>query len=323
MPDLQRKRPYLVFSDSFLSKKRDNETPTVVLLLLNKMSKLFSNSLIHHFNLQSSKRGILKTTAASNIGFLQRSPIKTSSSIRFYSSTFSKYAPSNNDDDDDFILLYHRDSERNKLPQAAFAFSILNSTYWLWYTLDFIPAVNASPLGVQVSPMIGVGGVAFGFLINFVTGLYPSTLVSKLGYAPKDRQVHVWKHNLFPFITASKEAKVYPLGTLRLSTSSEDTQSLLQDSFNYSGHLGLQAKDERLPLLLEVRKRFELKDPELLLQVMLDPKAMDEMGRSRSDRKKKQPQQQSKKTASPEQATVSSVEPVNIKPRYAKKNKKR
>lgn len=233
--------------------------------------------------------------------------------LRFYSGTISRYTPSK--DEDDFVLLYHRDSKRNKLPQAALAFSILNSTYWMWYTLDFIPAVNAS--GFQINPLIGVGGVAFGLLINVVTGLYPYSLVSKLGYAPKDQELHVWKHDLFPFLQEAKHAKQYSLGTLRLNTSSDDTQNLLQDSSTYTGHLGMQANDERLPLLMEVRKRIELKNPELLLRVLLDPNAMEEMGRNRPDRKKKQPKR--KKQAARE--AKSNIEPINIKRRYAKKNK--
>lgn len=299
------------------------------------MSKLISQSLIR-FNAQPYKRRILIAPLHS---ISHRSETTTSSQfLRFYSSTsstsFASSSGGNNDDDkkknDDWVLLYQRDSERNRLPQAAFAFSILNSSYWLWYTLDFIPTINASPIDdLYVNPMIGVGGVTFGLMINVVTGLYPYLLVSKLGYAPKNQELSVWKHDLFPFIQEAKEPKRYSLGTLRLNTSSSDTQNLLQDSSTYTGHLGLQADDERLPFLMEVREKGELRDPQLLLQLLLDPKAMSDgqegdVGRSRNrgDRRKKQPKKKKKQPSAPE-ASKSSIEPINVKRRYAKKIKKR
>eukprot|EP00980_Cylindrotheca_fusiformis_P031269 scaffold26101_cov113-Cylindrotheca_fusiformis.AAC.1 len=74
--------------------------------------------------------------------------------------------------DDDQILLYQRNPERNVLPRAAFGFSIFNSTYWLWYVLDFIPAVNNTTTAAAASssasaadlyyihPAVGLGGLA-------------------------------------------------------------------------------------------------------------------------------------------------------------------
>ncbi|CAJ1931916.1 unnamed protein product [Cylindrotheca closterium] len=305
------------------------------------MSKKIPQSLIRLHEQSCKPRFLMASSIQSNIlGSSQKESGTTSSSslppvLRFYSSTSAIGAPSSSNDnssnkDDDWALLYERDSERNKLPQAALAFSILNSSYWMWYTVDFIPTINNSPIDdLYVNPMIGIGGVTLGLLINLVTGLYPFSLVSKLGYAPKDQQLHVWKHDLFPLIKQAKEPKIYSLGTLKFHTASNDTQDLLKDSSTYTGHLGLQANDERLPMLMEVREKGELKDPQLLLQAMLlDPKAMiygqEDMGRSRyrADRKQKQPKKK-KQEESPTETAKSSAEPINIKPRYAKKNKKR
>ena len=216
----------------------------------------------------------------------------------------------NSNDNDDMIVLYERDSERNKLPRAAFGFSIVNTTYWLWYALDFIPTVNASPIDdLHIDPMIGVGGIVLGLLINTVTGLYPASLVSKLSYSRTTNSLHLWGHDVFPWMRPQSNTTQpieYPLGTLTIANkSSNDAQRLLNDPLSYQGHLGLKEEVEkeeevlegekkkkkrkrRIPLLLmeiqEPRRELFLtsdktesqKDKQilLLLQTLLDPQAV-------------------------------------------------
>lgn len=221
----------------------------------------------------------------------------------------NKSIKNSNDDNDDMIVLYERNTERNKLPRAAFGFSIVNTTYWLWYALDFIPTVNSSPIDdLHIDPMIGVGGVVLGLLINTVTGLYPASLVSKLSYSRTTNSLYLWGHDLFPWMrpqsNTTTQPTEYPLGTLTIANkSSNDAQRLLNDPLSYQGHLGLKEEEEvlggekekkkmkrkrRIPLLLmeiqEPRRELFLssdktesqKDKQilLLLQTLLDPQAV-------------------------------------------------
>ena len=212
---------------------------------------------------------------------------------RFSSSLSTKEQVSTKEEN--LVSLYQRNSERNKLPRTAFGFSLLNTTYWLWYSLDFIPAVNASPIGdLHVNPSIGFGGVALGIFINLLTGIYPSSLISKLAFDTSTQQFFVWKHDL-PLIRESGEPLVYSLGSLKIDPSSAETQELLEKSSLYQGHLGVSVGGKLFPMLLEVREPSELLDPQLMLQALLDPQAMKQPTTTKTFRKKQHQLKQGRK----------------------------
>jgi hypothetical protein len=183
--------------------------------------------------------------------------------------------------DDDAVLqqiLYQRNTDRNTIPRAAFGASVFNTVYWLWYSLDFIPAVNASPIeDLHIDPAMGFGGLALGLMINSVTFLYPMSLISKLAYSPSTQTWHLWKHEL-PLIRPSTTPVSYSLGDLKMDPSSSETKNIL-DGLNgnltkYRGHLGISAEDKNIPFLLEIREPTEVMDSDLLLQALLNPQAM-------------------------------------------------
>jgi hypothetical protein len=183
--------------------------------------------------------------------------------------------------EDDYMVLYQRNSDRNTIPRAAFGVSLFNTIYWTWYSLDFIPAVNASPIeDLHIDPAVGLAGVALGILINSVTLLYPMTLTSKLAFSPTANMYKVWMHDL-PFITPSKQSTEYLLGGLSLDHSSSDVKKILTtydgDLRQYSGHLGIAIKGKKIPMLVEIRDREELLRPKLMLQALVNPQ--DVIGR--------------------------------------------
>ena len=205
----------------------------------------------------------------------------------------------NDNSNDDIIMLYQRDLGRNKVPRSAFVFSILNTTYWMWYALDFIPAVNASPIeDLHIDPMIGVGGVAFALLINGITGLYPSSLVSKLAYSQSSKSLLLWGHDL-PLIQQSMEPTEYPLGRISVDRKTADAQNLLKDPRTYRGHLPLKVPGKRIPLLMEIREpgkelflaKTKYSESEkqslLLLQSLMDPQAVLKSKKMKIGAKKK------------------------------------
>ena len=176
-----------------------------------------------------------------------------------------------NDDDSVTTLLYQRDSKRNLLPKSAFLVSSLNSIYWVWYVVDFVPALNASPIeNFHVDPIYGFGGLGLSILIQSAFTLYPLSLVSKISYrAPptanhfssnssddrrtkkkknsialqKQQEILVWKHTL-PLLQTSSKPLIFPVGGITMDKTSETTRTILEDLGGnigkFEGHLGLK-----------------------------------------------------------------------------------
>ena len=197
-----------------------------------------------------------------------------------------------NEDDDGIRLLYERDEERNTLPKTSFIVSSVNSIYWVWYVVDFVPAINASPIeSFHVNPTYAYGGLGLSILIQSAFALYPLSLVSKIGYrsttpvsersedgrgniknAPPTGhdEILVWKHTL-PFMRTSSEPLVFPVGGIGLDKTSDNTRIILEEHggnfASFEGFLGLQKDKEpkgntgiaaSLPLLLDIRKPSEV-----------------------------------------------------------------
>ncbi len=199
-------------------------------------------------------------------------------------------------DDDTLTLLYQRDDERNALPKTSFLVSSLNSMYWVWYVADFVPAVNASPVeNFHIDPIYGYGGLGLSILIQTAFTLYPLSLVSKIALSPTisnsdsgdgkkasatPQEILVWKHTL-PLLRTSSKPLVFPVGSISLDRTSENTRVILEDLGgnigNFEGFLGLKKVKETkqsslasyFPLLVDIRKPSEVCDSESMIQVLL------------------------------------------------------
>jgi hypothetical protein len=159
------------------------------------------------------------------------------------------------------------------LPKSAFLVSSLNSIYWIWYVVDFVPALNASPIeNFHVDPIYGFGGLGLSILIQSAFTLYPLSLVSKIAYrAPptanhfgsnssddrltkkqkkknntalqKQQEILVWKHTL-PLLQTSSKPLIFPVGGITMDKTSETTRTILEDLGGnigkFEGHLGLK-----------------------------------------------------------------------------------
>jgi hypothetical protein len=223
---------------------------------------------------------------------------------RFFSSVQKDDSSS---DGQNYQMLYQRNAERDKIPRAALGVSIFNTTYWSWYLLDFIPAVNNSPIeDLHIDPAVGFLGVGLGLLMNTVTILYPMSIVARLEIStPARDKLRVFMHDV-PLIRPSLKPIEYLLGDLSLDPSSSDTKKILNklngDLKQYRGHLGVAIKGKRIPLLLEIREETELFKPQLLLQALINPQdvvprgtrrtapfQMKQAGRQASNPSKKKP----------------------------------
>lgn len=184
------------------------------------------------------------------------------------------------------LPLYKRDSDRDYIPRVAFGMSFVNTLYWLWYAIDFIPAVNASPIeSLHIDPIVGYGALGLGIGINVMTAIYPAVLVAKMDFDETNNQLHVYRYNL-PFITVVSTPALYNLGDIKSSDLTKILEDYKGDFRRFKGHLALKAKGSTLPLLLEITDadRDVENGGEDLMHMILRPKAF--LSSRRQDRLK-------------------------------------
>ncbi|KAG7346742.1 hypothetical protein IV203_005811 [Nitzschia inconspicua] len=209
----------------------------------------------------------------------------------FSSSGENETARPDSESENEVIVLYKRDDNRNNLPRISFLASSFNFAYWIWYVFDFVPAVNSAPIqDLHVDPVYGFAGLGISILIQSAFTLYPTTLISKVAYQPTNnnvsrQQVLVWKHSL-PFVQPSRNPTTFHLGDIFMDKTSSDTSKILTeyegDIQKFQGHLGLGLKHGYIPLLLEIRESHEVCQPQMLLEVLLDPQRLKQASRKAS-----------------------------------------
>ena len=193
-------------------------------------------------------------------------------------------------------LLFEGSREKFALMRTGLGFSCFHTAYWLWYTTEFIPNVNASPMqNLHVEPAVGWAGFVFGLAIQAVFFVYPKRLVSRLTYRPAGfvsdgmaapAQVSIYTHQL-PLIQPATR----PTAVVRMSSSEETTATLLDplskpasvliDQLNgdiqaYEGVLAIRNPNKtrlpwRFPLLLDFQKDTRVPNSSRLLQALLYP----------------------------------------------------
>ena len=179
------------------------------------------------------------------------------------------------------ILLYQRANNRAAFPRAVLALSTFNSVYWFWYTLDFIPAVNQSPIDdFHVEPTFGYLGIALSLTLQTATLLYPQYLVSKLEYDEKTQDLTIYHHDV-PTIFPSALSFTYPLGKLTLDAGSADAKKLVDTQDLYRGSLALMVGGSRLPQMVDIQDG-ELKDSMRFIQILVTPERVINLPNSSS-----------------------------------------
>jgi hypothetical protein len=211
-------------------------------------------------------------------------------------------------------LLYERDPTNNKLPRLALFVSTFNTAYWAWYSLDFLPAINSSPVAdLHVDPLLGYIGLAFAGVLNVFIGLYPKRLISRVALVENEAEEHgstksasppvallVTVHDL-PLINPTPFGPKFNVGEIKIDPASAEAKQLATKDGDpatsmarFRGHLPLWVVDRRAPYLLNIQDDAEVVDPESLLHVLIDPEGF----LKQYDRKKAQQRQRSKKRRS-------------------------
>jgi hypothetical protein len=199
--------------------------------------------------------------------------------------------PQKNEPEEPEIVLYQRKTNPSvTLMQSGFAFSSLHTAYWIWYTTDFIPVVNAAQMqDLHVDPAIGWAGIAFAATLNFVFYLYPKRLVHKLSLRPDSQKIIVYTHrpplmrpNIYPIAS-------FPVGKHKAERSDSDSKKMTKylklnpsspealvivkeyggDVTRFRGNLKVGS---RWPYYnLNIQSAKDVPEPELLMEALLRP----------------------------------------------------
>jgi len=170
------------------------------------------------------------------------------------------------------IPIYQRDSKRTFFPRALLSFSTLHFGYWIWYVLDFTPAVNASQMEqLYVDPNMGYVGLAMSAGMMGAAGIYPRFLISEIWYDTYKNQAKIQCFSL-PFCSPKSISqfeidnhnnnnidKVVDLKTTTLKMDAEPKKltNLAQNSIFPMGHTPIHIQNQTGFLLLDINDNVE------------------------------------------------------------------
>mmetsp|Transcript_17536 Transcript_17536/g.26628 ORF Transcript_17536/g.26628 Transcript_17536/m.26628 type:complete len:230 (-) Transcript_17536:291-980(-) len=167
------------------------------------------------------------------------------------------------------IVLYQRAEGRANFQRSVIGLATLNTMYWLWYTVDFIPTVNQSPVSeIHIDSIFGYFGIGVSLVFQGISTMYPLRLISKLEYNRQEQNLMVYNYSS-PLVFPMKLGNIYTLGQITLRPDSAEAMNL-QSQGDFLGTIALTAKQQRTPLFIDIQEG-ELKDPKLFAQVLITP----------------------------------------------------
>ncbi|GAX22017.1 hypothetical protein FisN_6Hh264 [Fistulifera solaris] len=215
--------------------------------------------------------------------FRKSTPPAVDSTCRFVSSSPRK--------DEEELLLFERGNEQFTLIRTGLGFSSFHTAYWIWYTTDFVPAVNAANIPeLYVDPMLGVTGTIFAAGLQVIFFAWPKRLVSRLTFRAareeQPAQFRIYTHALLGVLPATRPTAVVPVTnntTSLMNPSSPEAKEVLADYADqlssYRGYLPIRhPKISWPPLMLDFRDSSNIPHPDRLLQALLNPKHFVAMG---------------------------------------------
>lgn len=194
-------------------------------------------------------------------------------------------------------LLFERGNDQFTLIRSGLGFSSFHTAYWIWYTTDFVPTVNAANIPeLYVDPMLGITGTLFAAGLQLLFFAWPKRLVSRLTYRPSrdiggqivPAQFCVYTHAILGVVPATVPSAVIPVtndkGHSLIDPSTHEAKEVLANFSdqlqNYRGYLRIRnPKMSWPPLVLDFRDSSKIPHPDRLLQALLNPKqfvAMDQ-----------------------------------------------
>ncbi|KAL3793924.1 hypothetical protein ACHAWO_002304 [Cyclotella atomus] len=185
--------------------------------------------------------------------------------------------------DQSYSLLYARSPARSFYPRTTLAFSSFNTLYWLWYTFDFTPSVNASAYEkaslqqidletldlLLVDTTMGYVGLGMALVIWGGSIWYPKHLVSAIWKSEGDDGGLAVSTLSLPFVQVPSI-----LGGTNTEFSKEQLQSESSVKFFNRGEIGVVGDRDTNEILIKLDGDLGKKRGHLALQV-IDPTASD------------------------------------------------
>lgn len=172
-----------------------------------------------------------------------------------------------------YALLYARSPTRSFYPRATLGFSTFNALYWLWYTFDFTPSVNASAYEkaalhqidaetldlLLVDSTMGYVGLGLALFIWGGSVWYPKHLVSAIWKSEGDLAVSTLG---VPFVKVPGI-----LGEMSTKFTERQLQSEPNVQFFNIGEIGVVGEKETNEILIKLDGELGKKRGHLALQV--------------------------------------------------------
>ena len=193
-----------------------------------------------------------------------RSSVPPLNTVRLVSTSSQPTTPNKtgSEDDgagDDIDVWYERGSHRTQWVALGFRLATLQSIYWAWYCIDFVPFINDKGIStLEVNPMVGVIGLTISIATNTLATVYPMRLISKLEYNRTTHELLMYTHGRFPLVWPTKTPRVFPMGELRFPAGVQETVEFTADPLKTTGHVpiihGYDRKWYEMPFLMHIRK---------------------------------------------------------------------
>ena len=207
----------------------------------------------------------------------------SSSPVHSSSSDSDRNPPVNTASDCEWYLLYERSASRLSYPRATLAFSSFNALYWMWYTFDFTPSVNAAAYEkaalnqidaetlelLLVDSSMGYVGLGLALVIWGGSVWYPKHLVSAIWKSGDNLAVSTLS---MPFVKAPSI-----LGGENSKFTAEQLKLEPGIQFYKAGEISITGEREKNELLVKLDGDLGKKRGHLALQLR-DPNAEQESG---------------------------------------------
>ena len=125
---------------------------------------------------------------------------------------------------------------------------------------------------LHIDPMIPTVGIVFSIVVQAIFTGYPLRLVSKIGWRPSTQEMTMYTHSL-PLVRPAATPSVHPVGDVRLDPASVEARRVATTGqlSQFKGILSIGKLNQWPPYLVDIRQGTEIREPEILLEMLLEP----------------------------------------------------
>ena len=188
---------------------------------------------------------------------------------------------------DEELLYYSRAPNRAMVPRGLLAMTILHTSYWLWYVLDFTPSLNAAAAKKNeliaaasdgavafsgVDTTVGYLGLGMAIMMSLGSAAFPKYLISEIR-EESNGALRVSVHSLpFCIPQTGSQATVYPPAGVTIDSTADADAIFAKNNGDLTksrGFLALRATGKRVNFLLNISAEDTMNRPDVLLDHIL------------------------------------------------------